>query len=174
MGNISKPLTLSSQVLFLSMVLLGSSFTFGNISCTSQQTGIGIEESTVTKFVIVAGVGTAYAQMRNEMMALSKESGIEVDTLGRGFNEETGKIALPNDHADELNAGHYYHKRDDSETLSLEYLQAYQDDSNPQTIALVAGVYSEKQSALKALKQVQVIKAKAYLLETQLYMGCVH
>lgn len=66
------------------------------------------------------------------------------------------------------------YKRYDTGTLSIEYLKAYQKGSDAQTVALLAGVYSDKEITLKALKELRMSESKAYLLETQLYMGCVH
>jgi len=127
-----------------------------------------------TKFVIIVRGGTDYNQLRRQMMSLSDKSGWEVDTLGRGFIQETGQIALPINHEDELYAGHYFHKRYDTESLSVEYLSAYQESANSDILALVAGIYSDRSTAQEALKRLKRYEPEAYLLESQLYMGCAH
>ncbi|MBA9076623.1 hypothetical protein [Rufibacter quisquiliarum] len=58
--------------------------------------------------------------------------------------------------------------------LSLEYLNLYQDKTQKKTMALVSGIYEKKASADSALAVLKQAAAKAFVVKTEMYIGCIH
>ncbi len=73
-------------------------------------------------FVVVADTSHDYHELRTTMCSIAHQLGLQIDTMGRGYDAAKCLIALPIDDADELYAGEYFPRRYPSETLSLEYV----------------------------------------------------
>ncbi len=124
-------------------------------------------------YVVVADTGLNYYSLRNKMFELNKSSNIPIDTMERGYNKSKDLIALSDKNEDEIYAGEYYPRRFPSKTLSLEYLDTYQFNTSPKMIALVAGIYENKNSADSALQVIDRVKA-AFVFKGRVYVGCMH
>ena len=73
-------------------------------------------------FVVVADTSQDYHELRTRMFSIAHQLGLQIDTMGRGYDAAKHLITLPLEDADELYAGEYFPRRYPSETLSLEYL----------------------------------------------------
>ncbi|WP_431199139.1 hypothetical protein ACQ86K_27665 [Mucilaginibacter sp. P19] len=131
------------------------------------------EPAYANYYILIADTGINYYTLRNRMFALNKLSGIPIDTMERGYNKAKDLIALSDKDEDEIYAGEYYPRRFPSKTLSLEYLENYQFDTSPKTIALVAGIYENKNSADSALQVIDKVKT-AFVFKGRVYVGCMH
>lgn len=130
-------------------------------------------DAYVNYYVVVADTGLNYYSLRDRMFDLNKSFGIPIDTMERGYNKAKDLIALSDKDEDEIYAGEYYPRRFPSKTLSLEYLDTYQFDTSPKTIALVAGIYENKTSADSALQAIDKVKT-AFTFKGRGYVGCMH
>jgi hypothetical protein len=133
-----------------------------------------MEDEYQTLYILVADTGFSYFNLRDKMISWSKVLEQDIDTLDRGYNEKKDLIALPEDLDDEMYAGEYYPRRYPTNSLSLEYLNFYDQKFNDKTIALVTGMYSEKASADSALSILSKVSPRAFVMKSDVYMGCMH
>ena len=133
-------------------------------------------EQYMNAFVVVSDTSQDYFELRTKMFELSEKLGIEIDTIGRGFNVAKNLICFPEDSYDEMYAGEYAHRRYPSKSLSLEYLDYYYEESvaNLKTIAVVLIITNDKEIAEKQLALVKMYSSHAFIINTDIYMGCVH
>ncbi|MFC0515803.1 hypothetical protein ACFFGT_16395 [Mucilaginibacter angelicae] len=124
-------------------------------------------------YIVVADTGLNYYSLRDKMFELNRTTGIVIDTMERGYNKAKDLIALSDKDEDEIYAGAYYPRRFPSKTLSLEYLDTYQFNTSPKTIALITGIYENKASADSALQAIDKIKT-AFVFKGRVYVGCMH
>ena len=136
-------------------------------------TNFDTESEFAEFYVVIADTNTNYYNLRENMILLSRQTGIPIDTLGRYYNAEKNLIALPDDSDDEIYAGDYFPRRADSGFLSLEYLKIYKPNAGDETIALVEGLYVSKANADSAL-QAMAKTRKGFILKSEIYMGCLH
>lgn len=110
------------------------------------------------------------------MFDLAGKCKIGIDTLGRRYDTTKDLICLPEDDEDEINAGEYFPRRYPSTVLSLEYLEFYDESKkgDDKTIALVAAIEENQQSAEKLLAAIREHMKSAYILKSRIYMGCMH
>lgn len=125
-------------------------------------------------YVIVADTGLSYPKLSLQMKGLAKSLNMQIDTLGRYYNEKENLISLPKDDEDEIYAGEYYPRREPSESLSLEYLNYYSEKAGQKTIALVTGMYANPQEADSAFVAIKRVNPKAFKLYSKVYIGCMH
>lgn len=127
-------------------------------------------------FIIVADTSESYEILHKKMYELSSKLNFEVDTMGRGYDKNKGLICLPENHEDEIYAGDYFPRRYPSDKLSLEYLDYYKKGNKPSggIIALVIAITDKKEHAESILKKVQTQEKNAFILESKIYMGCMH
>ncbi|UOQ52184.1 hypothetical protein [Hymenobacter cellulosivorans] len=127
-----------------------------------------------TYFVVVADTSRSYPALRRRMLGLSRQYALGIDTLGRYFNVQKNRIILPENDEDEMYAGEYYPRRFPSHSLSLEYLNEYQEPAGAQTMALVTGIYQQEASADSALAVLGRADEKVFKLKSRIYVGCMH
>ena len=108
------------------------------------------------------------------MFGLKQQANLEIDTMGREYNRKKDLIALPENAEDEIYAGEYFPRRYTSRSLSLEYLDNYMEKALPKSIALVTGIYGSAAEADSGLKVMRRYSPKAFVVETELYLGCMH
>ncbi|MCU7548583.1 hypothetical protein OCK74_05615 [Chitinophagaceae bacterium LB-8] len=134
----------------------------------------GEEGETETCYVVIADTGTHYYSLRDKMLALHDTLRQAIDTMHRTYNVTKDLIALPEDDEDDLYAGDYYPRRFPSQELSLEYLNFYLEQAREKSIALVTGIYETKNSADSALDILRKVSPKAFVVKSDIYMGCIH
>lgn len=127
-----------------------------------------------TYYVVIADTGLNYNFLFEKLGALSKNTTISIDLMGRNYDKKKNLIALPEDDEDEIYAGDYFPRRFPSEFLSLEYLDFYQDNAGEKTIALVAGIFEEEKDAKNLLSRLKKFESKAFQLKSEMYIGCMH
>lgn len=125
-------------------------------------------------FLVIVDTGSNYNSLRNQMLGLAYNVKVPIDTLGRTFDKVKNRITLPEDDEDEMYAGDYFPRRIPSRSLSLEYFDVYQKNADPQTIAMVAGIYEQAASADSALALLKQAAPKAFRLDANFYIGCMH
>jgi uncharacterized protein YcfL len=156
--------------------VLPASYKASNMVVPTNEDTSGLSEQLdayADYYVVVADTSLNYYSLRDKMFELNKSSDIPIDTMERGYNKAKDLIALSDKDEDEIYAGEYYPRRSPSKTLSLEYLDTYQFDTSPKTIALVAGIYENKNSADSALQVINKVKT-AFVFKGRVYVGCMH
>ena len=94
--------------------------------------------------------------------------------MGRFYNKAKDLIALPDDDEDELYAGDYFPKRFPSETLSLEYLNFYHQNSGVKTIALVTGIFESEKSADSVSLLLKTVENSVFKITAEMDISCMH
>lgn len=125
-------------------------------------------------FIIIADTGTDFYSLNKKMYDLNKQLQLPIDTMNRYFNKKKNSIVLHENDEDKLYAGHYFPRRFPSESLSLEYLDVYQDDAGKKTFALVTGIYEKNKSADSALAILKSKEKNAFKIKADINVGCVH
>ncbi|AYL98852.1 hypothetical protein [Mucilaginibacter celer] len=145
------------------------------VSAAADTTNIAEQlDAFANYYVVIADTGSNYYQLKDKMLELSKNTGIEIDTMDRYYDKKKDLIKLPDNYPeDDIFAGDYFMRRNPSETLSLEYLDSYKDNSGKKMIALVSGIYQNKASADSALVVLQPSKT-AFAIKSKIYVGCLH
>jgi metal-responsive CopG/Arc/MetJ family transcriptional regulator len=134
------------------------------------------DEQYMNAYIVIADTSQNYIELRKKMFDINEKLKTEIDTMGRGFNREKNLICLPENDEDEIYAGDYFPRRYPSETLSLEYLIYYTNGKKPTegTIALVTIITDNKEKADKKLAEIKKYSDKAFIVNSQIYMGCMH
>lgn len=132
------------------------------------------QEDYADFYISVADTAVNYKSLKNKMIDLQTELNIKIDTMGRGYNAEKDLICLAEDDEDELYAGQYFPRRFPSESLSIEYLNFYTPTTTEKTLALITGIFESKDEAKKHLDKVLPTNNNAYLIKSNIYIGCMH
>lgn len=133
------------------------------------------EDQYMNAYIVVSDTSQYYYKLRNKMLVLSTDLNMKIDTMRRTFNSSKQLICLAEDDFDEIYAGDYVPRRYPSTNLSLEYLSMYTNKSQKsRTIALVTCITDDREKAEKALKTLKKYSAEAFIVNTDLYMGCLH
>jgi hypothetical protein len=158
----------SQRVLAVSTVAMSAT--------TGQDTSQGQyqEGTTATYYVVVADTGVQYARLRQEMLAYRTPLRQSIDTMGRTYNKAKDLIALPDNTEDKVYAGDYYPRRFPSSTLSIEYLDVYQEKASGKSMALVTGIYERQRTADSALTVLQKVNPRAFVVKANMYVDCLH
>jgi hypothetical protein len=132
------------------------------------------EEDFYNAFIIVVDTSHDYYELRELMFDIYHKFSMEIDTMERGYDKTKDLICLPDDHEDEIYAGDYFPRRFPSEGLSLEYIIIYTNNSTHRNIGLLAGVFESEDEALRLLNKIKINYKKTFIINTDLYMGCMH
>ncbi|MBQ4914249.1 hypothetical protein J8L85_07365 [Maribacter sp. MMG018] len=148
-------------------------FLLGTLNSSAQAISEG---EYMNAYVVVSDTSQNYFELRQKMFDLHKKLKIEIDTMGRGFNQEKNRICLPENDEDEIYAGQYFIRRYPSETLSLEYLAYYTEGQKTRenTMALVTAITDNKEEADQKLVRLKKYADKAFIVNSRIYMGCMH
>lgn len=132
-------------------------------------------------YVVVADTSKNYFLLKNKMIALSKTMHVKIDMLYRTFNKKRNLICLPENAEDKIYAGQYFPRRYGNDFLSLEYIDYYTgastfsfDTGTNRTIGLIVGLYSEKAVADSMVSILQHKSEKAFTIQANIYIGCMH
>jgi hypothetical protein len=134
------------------------------------------DEEYLNVYLVVSDTSRNYFELREKMFVLNQKLKTEIDTMGRSYDPNKNLICLAEDDEDEIYAGGYLFRRSLSEFLSLEYLIYYQDEKNTteKTIALVTIITDSKEEAENKLLEVKKYSKNAFIVNSQIYMGCMH
>jgi hypothetical protein len=162
--------TLSTDFTALDSLTVANSY-LGPDSMENEDTA---DYDYATYFVVVADTGKDYDVLHKKMVRLSRQINLPIDTLGRFYNRTKNEIVLPENDEDEIYAGAYFPRRFPSENLSLEYLNFYQSQAKDKTIALISGIYEIEKHADSALMVLRTTEKNAFVLKTEMFVGCMH
>lgn len=133
------------------------------------------EEPYADYFIVIADTGKAYLPLYEKMNFLSTAIPLKVDMMDRSYNKEKDLIALPEKYEkDDIYAGEYFPRREQSEFLSLEYMSYYDQTADAKKIALVAGIYAYEDEAESLLIKLQEKEPKSFIILGKVYVGCMH
>jgi hypothetical protein len=127
-----------------------------------------------TMYIVIADTSDNYRILHQKMFSLHEISSAKIDTMGRYYNTEKRQIVSPDDDEDEMYRGEYFPRRYPSNHLSLEHLDFFKKGSDNTTMPLVTGIYETKKSADSALVYLKPIEKKAFVLKSEVYIGCMH
>ena len=153
-------------IILLSILLLSLNINAQEIS----------DEQYMNAYIVVSDTSQNYFELRKKMFELSEHFKVEIDTMGRGFNKTKKLICLADNDEDEIYAGEYFPRRYPSETLSLEYFDFYTTGEIPteRTIALVTIITENKEEAENKLAELKKYSDRAFIINSKIYMGCMH
>lgn len=126
-------------------------------------------------YVVVADTGLQFDTLQQRLHIFHEVSKIAKSGESVVFDIDKG-LVFPQDSDDEMYAGDYLPRRYTSDYLSIERLNAYekQYDESKKTMALVAGLYTEKEPAAVRLQLTRKYFPHAFILNSELYVGCAH
>lgn len=127
-----------------------------------------------TRYIVISDSGINYSTLSLKMHRISKATGINIDTMGRYFDNAKQMLILPEDDEDEIYAGDYFMRRYGDDVLSIEYLSVYKDDTNLKTMAVVAGIFETRARADSISTVLYNSGFQSQILTSKLYMGCMH
>jgi len=152
---------------FLSLITILFSFTIGY----SQDY---IEEASVTAYIVVVDSSENYNELISTMNLVHDSLQVKVDMLEKIYNDSTNSMILHPQHVDKIYAGTYYPRRSFDTFLSIENVNYYTNNSNCKSMMIVYSITQIKKQAKENLKKVKTIIPKAFILQTKLYIGCMH
>ncbi len=149
----------------------------GQAGVSADSTDIPLDENQ-TMYVVIADSGTDYWQLERTMFNLHCNTGLNIDTQGKSFNQEKGEITLAEDDEDEMWQGQHYPRRWGEDFLSLEQLYFYdtvtQVENRSQTMVLVAGLFDNRISADSLASVISKYAPATFVMQSSIYMGCMH
>jgi hypothetical protein len=127
-------------------------------------------------WLVVADTSTDYWQLNTLMFQLSDQLTVEIDTLGRYYDESLHQIILPFDDEDELYAGSYFPRRFSGVFLSVEHLNYLAEDRSNSTdvLALVVAIFESQEEAEEYNLLVNKFSPSSFVQYASLYVGCMH
>jgi hypothetical protein len=133
------------------------------------------------KYLVVLCVEREFDAAKREAKRVSIASGIQFSMNGKVWDSQRGLI-LPDDCNDPMYCGEYvprrYNELDLTATNPVGYISVEKSDAYPYLqkgyyIAL-AVICDSQQGAQKELLKFNRFSPKAYVVKTQIYMGCIH
>lgn len=125
-------------------------------------------------YVVVADTGKNYHFLNETMHILKAKYDIEIDSMGRYYDEAKDKIIIPLDDDDEIWAGEYLAKRSETKTLSIEYLTSYRTPSKEKTLAVIGGIYKDANAAIERAAIIKGFVPNVFVVKSSIYIGCIH
>jgi hypothetical protein len=126
-------------------------------------------------YVTIVDTGSNYHVLDAKMYAISKTSGLKIDTMGRYYNKEKNRILLRDDDEDEMYRGEYFPRRSPETNLSIEYLDFFRNEAGYGTMALIAGIYeTEREADSHMVMKLKPSAPGAFVMRASVYIGCMH
>lgn len=127
-----------------------------------------------TMYMVIPDTGKDYYKIRQKMFDIHNKTKLSIDTLGKYFDQAKQKIILPEDSEDEMYAGDYIFRRFGEDFMSIEYLSSYQERCDEHTMALVAGIFDNKNSADSLMTIITKAGFPCHVMQTEMFVGCMH
>lgn len=133
-----------------------------------------------TFYVVIIDQSYDYYELESLMNEISEAKDWEIELGERFYDEDEMYIRLPYDHEDELYAGYYYPRRFPSVALSIEYAWMYEDQyewnegGEKAMMSLIPGIYETQAEAQVHLDLLEDVAPKAFIVEAEIYVGCIH
>lgn len=137
-----------------------------------------IDESTVTRFVVLGGVSIDFDYLHKLSKKIGKVTGENYYSNGLVYDKKRGMI-VPDTSSDEIYAGNYFPRRYAEEGISIEMLWYYTTPqgsfgSSDKRMVIITGIFATKTEAEANLKKVKKVNSNAYINKVNIYMGCMH
>lgn len=136
-----------------------------------------IEEQSIDGYAIyylvIPDTGKEYHSLRELMFSIHEKLKLPIDTMGRYYDVQKEQIILPEGVADAY-AGEYFPRRSETYSLSIEHLSFYNNGADQKSMALVAGIYESNISADSLREVFHHNGFTAFVLKTNMYVGCMH
>ena len=144
-----------------------------DVNLTENDTLDEFTSEIVTYWIVIADSSRSYPYLFDKMQSASSELNIEIDTMGKIYDEKKNLIKLPDDDYDDMYAGHYYPRRYLSESLSIEYCDCYSGVES-EIMVIVAGICETKSKADSIVADIGHFFGNAFTIESNIFIGCVH
>ncbi len=127
-------------------------------------------------YLVIVDSSTNYNKLYQKMWDIHKLYAIQIDTLGRYYDETIDEIILPHDDADEIYRGTYFPRRYPSESLSIEYGNYYKKENITYStnMILVAGMYENLSKADSLREVLSTNFPNTYVQKSKIFIGCMH
>lgn len=149
--------------------LLGLSLTR---CCFSQEEIIEEENFWSDRYLLILKSTKDFLEAHSFAIKASKELKKDYISEYKLFMPERG-IFFSDTLPDDMYRGEYYPRRYEEDQISLENSSGYKD-FEPDYIIVVAGIFSSKEDAEKALAKARLVYPDAYVKKTNIWMGCIH
>jgi hypothetical protein len=135
-----------------------------------------IDEEMQTAFMVILDSSNDFNSMHALAEKTAQEFHLVFDTIEKQYFPEKNLWGVSLLSEDELYRGEYFPRRSDGDThpLSLEYQQWYDDRSREKNLVLMAGIFSFSLEAEEYINKFREKFPHAYILQKEIYMGCMH
>ena len=124
--------------------------------------------------VVIVDTGYQYEPLLQTLYAVEKKTGLQVDLMGRYFDQKKKEIILPEDDEDELYAGSYFPRRYPSNTLSIEYLNTFLPAADNKKMAIIATIAEGRRQADSLVRVLTPHYPHTYSISSKVFIGCLH
>lgn len=123
------------------------------------------------KYILILKSTKNYNEAVNFALDAGKKLNLKFDNENKRYSKEKG-IYFEGIEDDDYNGG-YYPRRYAGEYVTLEN-SGYYEGLTEGYIIVVGGIYDDKESSTKALRNAEKIYSDAYVKKTKMWMGCIH
>jgi hypothetical protein len=134
------------------------------------------KEDYETAFIVVLDTSDQFQKMYDLAIATSKQYHVPFDTIEKTYYPETNIWGVSMNSEDEIYHGEYFPRRDgsNSDLLSLEYQNWYDNGSREKNLMLVTNIFSFSLDAEANVAYWRQFFPNAFILQREVYMGCMH
>ncbi len=134
------------------------------------------DEENETAFIVVLDTSDQFNKMYDLALRTSKKFNIPFDTFQKTYFSETNLWGVSMSSEDEIYRGEYFPRRhgDEKEILSLEYQNWYDHSSRDKNLMLVANIFHFSMDAEESVARWRPYFPNAFILQREIYMGCMH
>jgi hypothetical protein len=135
-----------------------------------------VDEEMQTAFMVILDSSSDFNSIRALAEKTANEYQLKFDTIEKQYYPEKNLWGVAVWSEDEIYRGEYFPRRSDDDThpLSLEYQQWYDEKSQEKNLILMAGIFSLSLEAEEYINKFREKFPKAYILQKEIYMGCMH
>jgi hypothetical protein len=135
-----------------------------------------VDEEMQTAFMVILDSSSDFNSIRALAEKTANEYQLKFDTIEKQYYPEKNLWGVAVWSEDEIYRGEYYPRRSDGDShpLSLEYQQWYDEKSQEKNLILMAGIFSLSLEAEEYINKFREKFPKAYILQKEIYMGCMH
>jgi hypothetical protein len=129
-----------------------------------------------TAFIVVLDTSNQFHKMYELAMSVSRKFNIPFDTVQKSYFPQTNIWGVSQSSDDEIYRGEYFPRRNGSEKdiLSLEYKYWYDKKGNDKNLMLVTNIFLFSMDAEKSVAAWRKYFPQAFIMQCDIYMGCIH
>ncbi len=134
------------------------------------------DEENETAFIVVLDTSDQFNKMYDLALRTSKKFNIPFDTVQKTYFPQSNLWGVSMSSGDEMYRGEYFPRRhgDEKEILSLEYQNWYDQSSRDKNLMLVANIFHFSMDAEESVARWRPFFPNAFILQREIYMGCMH